>query len=113
VPAVSSDLGAGLSAGAAVRRSFGSERLREVLTLLLAGPAAVVRFPHGTWASTTDGRGRRGPAPPGLLEHRKPECAGRSLSGSGERVSILAASVEGEHAEAERRSPLWNSWSSS
>src|SRR5450830_531656 len=70
--------------GAAVRWSFGSERLREVLTLLLAGPAAVVRFPHGTWASTTDGRGRRGPAPPGLLEHRKPECAGRSPSGTGE-----------------------------
>jgi hypothetical protein len=27
--------------------SFGSERLREVLTLLLAGAAAVVRFPQG------------------------------------------------------------------
>src|ERR1035437_5533319 len=43
VPADSS-LGAGLSADAAVRWSFGSERLREVLTLLLAGPAAVCDF---------------------------------------------------------------------
>ena len=109
MPAVSSDLGAGLSAGEVVRRSFGSERPREGLTLLLAGPAAVVRFPHGTSASTTDGRGRRGPALPGLLEHRKPECAGRSQSATGERVSILAASAEGEQAEAERRFTPWNS----
>ena len=76
-------------------------------------PAAVVRFPDGTWASTTEGRGRRGPAPPGLLEHRKPECAGRSPSCTEERVSILAASDEGEQSEAERRFTRWNSSSSS